>query len=114
MENRRILRRVGLWIVLGAAATVGFAAWPGLISARQAAPALVRGNAPGEWRYWGADAWSTRYSSADQINASNFNNLQEVWRWNASQDAEDEYYRTTPLYANGKLFTVATTHRHGY
>ena len=22
-------------------------------------PALVRGNVPGEWRYWGADAWST-------------------------------------------------------
>ena len=30
---------------------------------------LVRGNAPGEWRYWGADAWSTRYSPLDQINA---------------------------------------------
>ena len=25
---------------------------------------LVRGNEPGEWRYWGADAWSTRYSRA--------------------------------------------------
>ena len=24
---------------------------------------------------------------------------------------EDEYYRTTPLYANGRLFTVATTRR---
>ena len=21
--------------------------------------ALTRGNVPGEWRYWGADAWST-------------------------------------------------------
>ena len=31
---------------------------------------LVRGNAPGEWRYWGADAWSTRYSPLDQINAA--------------------------------------------
>ena len=28
-----------------------------------------RGNPPGEWRYWGADAWSTRYSPLDQINA---------------------------------------------
>ena len=59
---------------------------------------LVRGNAPGEWRYWGADAWSTRYSPLDQINASNFNTLQVAWRWNASVDGEDEYYRTTPLY----------------
>ena len=36
---------------------------------------LVRGNKPGEWRYWGADAWSTRYSPLDQINASNFDSL---------------------------------------
>ena len=28
--------------------------------------------------------------------------------------ATDEYYRTTPLYANGRLFTVATTHRYAY
>jgi quinoprotein glucose dehydrogenase len=75
---------------------------------------LVRGNAPGEWRYWGADAWSTRYSPLDQINASNFNNLQVQWKWNAAVDGSDEYYRTTPLYANGLLFTVATTHRHAY
>ena len=76
--------------------------------------ALVRGNAPGEWRYWGADAWSTRYSPLDQINASNFDKLQVAWRWNAAVDGIDEYYRTTPLYANGRLFTVATTHRYAY
>ncbi|MDP1862223.1 MAG: hypothetical protein Q8K82_26460, partial [Gemmatimonadaceae bacterium] len=23
--------------------------------------AMVRGNVPGEWRYWGGDAWGTRY-----------------------------------------------------
>ena len=75
---------------------------------------LTRGNAAGEWRYWGADAWSTRYSPLDQINASNFNQLQMMWRWNASADGEDEYYRTTPLYANGRLFTVATSRRYAY
>lgn len=71
----------------------------------------VRGNAPGEWRAWGADAWSTRYSPLDQINAGNFNSLEIAWQWNASQFGDDEYYRTTPLYANGRLFTVATTRR---
>jgi outer membrane protein assembly factor BamB len=75
---------------------------------------LVRGNAPGEWRYWGADAWSTRYSPLDQVNASNFNTLQVAWRWNASEFGEDEYYRTTPLYANGRLFTVATSRRYAF
>ena len=73
--------------------------------------ALVRGNAPGEWRYWGADAWSTRYSALDQINAANFNSLQVAWQWNGGEFGADEYYRTTPLYANGRLLTVATTKR---
>jgi len=72
---------------------------------------LVRGNKPGEWRYWGADAWSSRYSPLDQINASNFNSLQIAWEWKAGAFGSDEYYRTTPIYANGRLFTVATTRR---
>lgn len=71
----------------------------------------VRGNAAGEWRYWGADAWSTRYSPLDQINASNFGQLEVAWQWHAGAFGADEYYRTTPLYANGRLFTVATTRR---
>jgi glucose dehydrogenase len=75
---------------------------------------LERGNKPGEWRYWGADAWSTRYSPLDQINASNFDSLQVAWQWNAGQYGEDEYYRTTPLYANGRIFTVATTRRKAF
>ena len=72
---------------------------------------LVRGNAPGEWRYWGGDAHSTRYSPLDQITAKNFDSLQVAWQWNAGTFGPDEYYRTTPLYANGRLFTVATTRR---
>ena len=75
------------------------------------AASLVRGNAPGEWRYWGGDAHSTRYSPLDQINADNFSTLQMAWQWNAGTFGADEYYRTTPLYANGRLFTVATTRR---
>ncbi|HUF26136.1 MAG TPA: PQQ-binding-like beta-propeller repeat protein [Gemmatimonadaceae bacterium] len=72
---------------------------------------LVRGNVPGEWRVWGADLWSTRYSPLDQIDASNFDSLQIAWQWNAGSLGPDEYYRTTPLFANGRIFTVATTRR---
>jgi quinoprotein glucose dehydrogenase len=82
-------------------------------SARQGKP-VVRGNVAGEWRVWGADAWSSRYSPLDQINASNFNSLQVAWTWDAAKDGIDEYYRTTPLYANGRILTVATTHRYAY
>ena len=60
------------------------------VDALQSSP-LVRGNAPGEWRYWGADAWSTRYSPLDQINASNFEKLQVAWQWNAGPFGQDEY-----------------------
>jgi glucose dehydrogenase len=74
-------------------------------------PPLVRANAPGEWRYWGADAWSTRYSPLEQINASNFDSLKVAWQWNAGEFGEDEYFRSTPLYAKGRLFTVGTNHR---
>ena len=82
-----------------------------LVASDAQGPALVRGNAPGEWRYWGADQWSTRYSPLDQINASNFDSLGVAWVWPAGAMGADEYYRTTPLYANGRLFTVATTRR---
>ena len=70
--------------VLLLAAFTAVAALPGARpSGAQQRATLVRGNAPGEWRYWGADAWSTRYSALDQINASNFNSLQVAWQWNA-------------------------------
>src|SRR5438874_10908189 len=106
--SRRNTRRFGVAVGLAGALVLGVV----LTSAWQTTPTkLVRGNAPGEWRYWGADAWSTRYSPLDQINASNFNALQVAWQWNAGQYGADEYYRTTPLYANGRLLTVATTRR---
>lgn len=103
------------WVKLVAAAVVAIllGALPfrsALLDAFQAST-IVRGNAPGEWRYWGADAWSSRYSPLDQINASNFSQLEMAWQWNAGAFGADEYYRTTPLYANGRLFTVATTRR---
>lgn len=103
------LLALGLAAVAIAALTV-----PAARSAARQGSGLVRGNKPGEWRYWGGDAWSTRYSSLDQINASNFSNLKVAWQWDAAVDGPDEYYRTTPLYANGRLFTVATTHRYAY
>ncbi|HEX7937401.1 MAG TPA: PQQ-binding-like beta-propeller repeat protein, partial [Gemmatimonadaceae bacterium] len=80
--------------------------------AAQTDKSVPRGNPPGEWRYWGADAWSSRYSPLDQINASNFNSLQIAWQW--SPGGTDEYFRSTPLYANGRLFSVGTAQRHAY
>jgi quinoprotein glucose dehydrogenase len=111
MSRVSVIRGIGLVSLAGVMLAAAFIVPSGPASARQASPTLVRGNAPGEWRYWGADLWSTRYSPLDQINASNFGSLQLAWQWNAGAFGKDEYYRTTPLYANGRLFTVATTRR---
>ena len=35
-----------------------------------------RGAADGEWRFYGGDAASTKYSPLDQIDAGNFDDLQ--------------------------------------
>ncbi|HUQ81640.1 MAG TPA: PQQ-binding-like beta-propeller repeat protein [Gemmatimonadaceae bacterium] len=110
MAHRSSIRIAGIAVALAAAATAAVLVAAKSSSAVQGAQ-LVRGNKPGEWRYWGGDAWSSRYSALDQINASNFNSLQVAWQWNAGAFGSDEYYRTTPIYANGRLFTVATTRR---
>ena len=35
----------------------------------------------GEWRSYGGDAGSTKYSPLDQINRDNVKNLRIAWRW---------------------------------
>lgn len=39
------------------------------------------GSANGEWRYYGGDIASTKYSPLSQIDASNFADLEVAWRW---------------------------------
>ncbi|MBK82194.1 MAG: quinoprotein glucose dehydrogenase [Gammaproteobacteria bacterium] len=81
-----------------------------------AAPAmggLHDGTANGEWRYWGGDEASSRYSPLEQINADNFENLEVAWRWKADNYGPDVDYilRATPLYVKGKLYAVAGQRR---
>jgi quinoprotein glucose dehydrogenase len=75
--------------------------------------AQERGNPPGEWRYWGADAWSTRYSPIDQINAANFADLEIAWTWRGDNygPTVDNILRATPTYIDGILYTVAGARR---
>ncbi|HVS62030.1 MAG TPA: pyrroloquinoline quinone-dependent dehydrogenase [Thermoanaerobaculia bacterium] len=67
----------------------------------------------GEWRYWGGDPASTRYSPLDQIDAENFEDLTVAWIWRGDNfgPSADFILRSTPIYANGKLFTVAGARR---
>jgi quinoprotein glucose dehydrogenase len=77
-------------------------------------PLAAQTGAPGgEWRTYGGDLGNTRYSALDQINASNFNHLQIVWRLKTENfGPEPEYkFEATPLMANGVLYTTAGSRR---
>jgi quinoprotein glucose dehydrogenase len=92
---------VGLASALGVLATI--------------APIVAqRGTAPrGEWRHIGGDAWHTRYLPLDQINAANFESLQIAWVWRGDNfgPAVDYVFRSTPIYVDGILYTVAGQRR---
>ena len=66
-----------------------------------------------EWRAWGADPASTRYSSLEQVDASNFEDLEVAWIWRGDNfgPPADTVYRATPIYADGRLYTVAGRRR---
>ena len=72
-----------------------------------------RGNREGEWRYIWGDAWSTRYSPLDQINADNFEDLEVAWFWRGDNfgPTPDNVGRSTPIYADGIVYTVAGRRR---
>jgi quinoprotein glucose dehydrogenase len=77
------------------------------------AATLVRGAPEGEWQFWGADMYSTRYSPLDQIDAANFANLEVAWTWRGDNFGQnvDAILRATPIYAEGTLYSVAGDRR---
>ena len=79
------------------------------------APTAVLSQGPGveneQWSYIGGDAWHTRYTQASEIDASNFENLEVVWEWNAASFGSNTP-RSTPTYVDGKLITVTGERRH--
>ena len=86
------------------------------VSGGAAAPAvaqLLPGTENGEWRYPGGNSGQTRYSPLDQINASNFADLEVAWTWRGDNFGPnlDYFFRSTPLYVDGVLYTVATPRR---
>ena len=60
-----------------------------------------------------ADARGTRYSPLDQINASNFNQLQVAWRFKTDMFGPYPEWKLegTPLMIKGVLYTTAGTRR---
>ncbi len=68
---------------------------------------------PGEWRHYGGDQGSTKYSPLDEINADNVGELEIAWTWDSPDIPIQENNRRlfsfaheyTPLAINGTLYT---------
>ena len=88
---RRTLVVVAILLVTGGAATA------------------QQGARDGEWRYYGADSGSTKYSALDQIDRDNVADLRIAWRWRTDNFGPrvDFNYQATPLMVGGVLYTSA-------
>ena len=67
----------------------------------------------GEWSTYGADLGSTRYSPLDQINRTNFSNLEIAWRFKTDNLGPRPEFNleSTPLMVKGVLYAAAGTRR---
>jgi quinoprotein glucose dehydrogenase len=85
----------------------------GLLAAAALSAQAPGGAASGEWRYYGGNAASTRYSPLDQITRTNVNTLEIAWRWTTPDNEIQKdnalvragAYQDTPLMINGVLYT---------
>jgi len=64
-----------------------------------------------EWVTLGSDFAHTRSTTASQISAANFADLEVAWIWDGAS-FEAQSGRSTPSYINGRLYTVAGARRH--
>src|SRR5436305_5502894 len=78
-------------------------------------PALAA-EAPGgnvDWPTYAADLSGSRYRPLDQINASNFSNLEVAWRFKTDALGTRPEYKLegTPLEVDGVIYATAGTRR---
>jgi quinoprotein glucose dehydrogenase len=80
------------------------------VAAQSTAPSAAPA---GEWRTYGADLASTRYSPLDQINGANFNQLEVAWRFKTDNlGPRPEFnFQATPLMIGGIVYTTAGSRR---
>src|SRR5260370_36047084 len=71
------------------------------------------GTKDGEWPTYNADLAGTRYRPLDQINATNFSNLEVAWRFKTDNLGPFPEYKLegTPLMGNGVIYTTGGTPR---
>ena len=65
------------------------AAWCCAMMLSPASSLAQYGATNGEWRSYGGDLGSTKYSPLDQIDATNFQDLRLAWRWASADGSLD-------------------------
>ncbi len=81
-------------------------AWAGVVLWGQSA-------ATGDWPTYGGDLGNSRYRPFDQINASNFDQLEETWRFKTDNLGNHPEYKLegTPLMVGGVIYATGGTRR---
>ena len=66
-----------------------------------------------EWHHFANELNANRYSPLDQINGTNFNNLQIAWRLDAAHFGPrmEDNWESTPLLVKGRLYVTAGARR---
>src|SRR5262245_3960119 len=76
-------------------------------------PTLNPGTSKGEWRSYGGDLASNRYSPLDQINRDNFSKLEVAWRFkgDAFGPRPEINFEGTPLMVGGVVYSTIGSRR---
>ena len=106
----RLARRVVLVFLVPAGPVVVAV---GLSNQDRTHPPSFPSTSNGEWPHYGADLMHTRYSPQDQINRSNFGNLEVAWRFKTDNLGPGPEFRLqgTPLMVKGVLYATGGTRR---
>src|SRR2546425_373800 len=107
----RMIRRVRRSMLASFAVVAAF----GLIasSARLSGQSGLPSTRNGEWTHYTADVRGSRYSPLDQINASNFNQLEVAWRFKTDNLGTRPEFKLegTPLMGKGVIYATGGTRR---
>ena len=111
MSNPR--RQIALWSAAAVAFGLVFAGSHIRAQAQASAQSGQPSTAKGDWPYYFADSRGSRYSPQDQINASNFNQLEVAWHFKTDNLGGRPEYKLegTPLEINGTIYTTAGSRR---
>ncbi len=116
MSNSRLLKGC-LWSVAAIALSGIFFEGQARAAQSEGQSSAQAGGQPstqkGDWPYYFADSKGTRYSPQDQINASNFNQLEVAWHFKTDSLGTRPEYKLegTPLEVNGVVYTTAGSRR---